>query len=122
MRWKHVWMGLFVFAVVVALAVMGWQVATLRWDCKWNTWVNRISIATQPGSTEKQVVQMLGVPAETYKAKDVLGKFTPDTLSMPWADEVYVYGGFFPLHEGFWTAYIFLDAGGRVVGVYMKHS
>ena len=111
-----------VMALVAVLAVLCWQSYAQEQLLEWNTWVNRVRIAGQPGSDTSVVRQMLGKPDRIEQPKNIGRGFSPRPPVVPGANEVYVYHGLFLEAGGYWVAYVFIGPSGKVLGVHIANS
>jgi hypothetical protein len=108
--------------LVAVLAVLCWQSYAQGQLLAWNTWVNRVRIAGQPGSNKVFVRQLLGKPDLVEKPSNIGGGFSPHPAKVDGASEVYVYHGLFLGGGGYWVAYVFIGPSGRVLGVHIANS
>lgn len=81
----------------------------------WNTWVNDVQIACQPGSDEQSVRTILGEPDDLRSPDDpVLGLVPPPPEDLPGAVRILVYSRSFA-HGGYWAAHIYIGKDGSVI-------
>lgn len=87
----------------------------------WNTWVNEVRIACQPGGNEESVKSQLGEPISIKRTEDMVGNGFPPVQAMPQASKVYLYGNFL-FNKGVWFTFVFFDESGSVVGCHFARS
>ena len=105
--------------ISVLLAAWCWHLSV---DSQWCMWVNRVHIAGQPGSTAREVIQILGAPSSVIQPQAVGRGFTPKPKIPNATTESYVYHKLFVGAGGYWVAYVFLDSSGNVTGVHIAES
>lgn len=126
MIWQHSKRALMSVAVVVVLGGIAVVIAShafrMENELEWNTWVQKVRIASQPGASIDDVTRLLGSGFTTEHPSGSLGRgLQPKAVIPPGCKKVLVFGRTF-IAQGCWAAYVFVDARGRVVGASLAGS